>query len=71
VYLVLKFHKNLEIEKDSKELEQLALKAGIVKLMDNFLSIQSLGNARQELMDSSCRITGKEMFAESFIRFFI
>ena len=57
----------IEVNKD--ELEFLALKASVIKLMDNYLSIRSYGSARSELLNNNCTISGKEMFAEALIDF--
>jgi hypothetical protein len=54
----------------NKEKEKLdAIKAGIGKLMDNFLTIRSLGGARSETLMSSVKIGGKELFIEALIDF--
>jgi hypothetical protein len=57
----------IKVNKD--ELEFLALKASVIKLMDNYLSIRSYGSARAELLNNSYKISGKEMFAEALIEF--
>jgi len=57
----------IEVNKD--ELEFLALKASVIKLMDNYLSIRSYGSARSELLNNNFKISGKEMFAEALIDF--
>jgi len=57
----------IEVNKD--ELEFLALKSSVIKLMDNYLSIRSYGSARSELLNNNFKISGKEMFAEALIDF--
>lgn len=54
---------------NEEEQELLAIKAGIVKLMDRYLNIRSYGSARAELLNNSVSISGKEMFAEALIDF--
>lgn len=54
---------------NKEELEFLALKASVIKLMDSYLSIRSYGSARAELLNNGVKITGKEMFAEALIDF--
>jgi hypothetical protein len=58
-----------KIEVNKEELEFLALKASVIKLMDSYLSIRSYGSARTELFNNSVKISGKEMFAEALIEF--
>jgi DNA helicase IV len=54
----------------SKELNELMiLKAGIIKLMDNLLTIQTYGSTRRDIIQNNVKITGKEMFAEALIDF--
>jgi hypothetical protein len=57
----------LVTNKDKVKLE--AIKAGITKLMDNFLTIRSYGGARSEQLMSSVKISGKELFIEALIDF--
>jgi len=54
---------------DKDKLKLQAIKAGISKLMDNFLTIRSYGGARTEQLMSSVRISGKELFVEALIDF--
>ena len=54
---------------DKEKLKLQALKAGISKLMDNFLTIRSYGGARTEQLMSSVKISGKELFVEALIDF--
>jgi len=54
---------------DKEKLKLQAIKAGISKLMDNFLTIRSYGGARTEQLMSSVRISGKELFVEALIDF--
>jgi hypothetical protein len=49
--------------------ENLAIKAGIISLMDRLLTIQTNGSTRRDIIQSNVRITGKEMFAEALIDF--
>jgi hypothetical protein len=57
----------LVTNKDKVKLE--AIKAGITKLMDSFLTIRSYGGARSEQLMSSVKISGKELFIEALIDF--
>lgn len=57
----------VQITKEENEL--LALKSGIMKLMDNLLSIQTYGSTRRDIIQNNIKITGKEMFAEALIDF--
>lgn len=59
-----------KVEINKEVLERQMMKAGIMKLMDNLLRIQSNGGARTELLESSIRITGKEIFAEALVDLF-
>jgi hypothetical protein len=59
-----------KVEINKEVLERRMMKSGIMKLMDNLLRIQSNGGARTELLESSIRITGKEIFAESLVDLF-
>ena len=52
------------------ELDKMAVKAIIIKLMDNYLTIRSYGAPRQELFDANVKISGKEMFAEALLDLF-
>ena len=53
--------------KDTVKLE--ALKAGINSLIDNFLTIRSYGSARKNILESTVKISGKEVFIEALIDF--
>lgn len=53
--------------KDTIKLE--ALKAGISSLIDNFLTIRSYGSARKNILESTVKISGKEVFIEALIDF--
>jgi hypothetical protein len=64
-----KVNEEPKIKVNKDELEFLALKASVIKLMDNYLSIRSYGSSRAELLNNSCKISGKEMFAEALIEF--
>lgn len=57
------------VKVNEEEKELLAIKVGIVKLMDRYLNIRSYGSARAELLNNSVSISGKEMFAEALIDF--
>jgi len=57
----------LVTDKDKVKLE--AIKAGINSLIDNFLTIRSYGSARKNILDSTVKIAGKEMFIEALIDF--
>jgi hypothetical protein len=59
-----------KVEINKEVLERRMMKSGIMKLMDNLLRIQSNGGARTELLESSIRITGKEIFAEALVDLF-
>jgi|LakMenEpi03Aug12_release.lakeMendotaPanAssembly.Ray.scaffolds.fasta_scaffold407133_1 hypothetical protein len=59
-----------KVEINKEVLERQMMKSGIMKLMDNLLRIQSNGGARTELLESSIRITGKEIFAEALVDLF-
>jgi hypothetical protein len=55
----------VEVTKQQEEMDML--KYGILKLMDNCLSIRSYGSARAELLNGSLAISGKEMFVEALL----
>jgi len=57
----------VEVKKELNEL--MILKAGIIKLMDNLLTIQTYGSTRRDIIQNNVKITGKEMFAEALIDF--
>jgi hypothetical protein len=57
----------LVTDKDKVKLE--AIKSGINSLIDNFLTIRSYGSARKNILDSTVKIAGKEMFIEALIDF--
>jgi hypothetical protein len=56
-----------EVKLTKEQLEKMALKASIMKLMDNYLQIRSNGSVRKELFNNSITIAGKEMVAEALI----
>lgn len=53
-----------EVKIDEKEQQEILFKHQIMKLMDDFLTIQSYGSARPEIMIPT-RIVGKELFVEA------
>jgi len=56
----------------SREIIKLeALKAGINKLIDNFLTIRSYGSARKNILENTVKISGKEVFIEALIDFMV
>jgi hypothetical protein len=55
--------------KSAEEMEVEQLKYGIMKLMDNCLTIRSYGNARKNILENTVKIAGKEMFIEALIDF--
>ena len=55
----------VEVTKQQEEMDML--KYGILKLMDNCLSIRSYGSARAELLNGALAISGKEMFVEALL----
>lgn len=55
--------------KSQEEMEVEQLKFGIMKLMDNCLTIRSYGSARKHILDDTVKIAGKEMFVEALIDF--
>jgi hypothetical protein len=57
----------VEVNKELNEL--MVLKAGIIKLMDNLLTIQAYGSTRRDIIQANIKISGKEMFAEALIDF--
>ena len=64
-----KINDSPKLVKSKEHIELEALKAGINKLIDNNLTIRSYGSARTELLMSSVKISGKEMFIEALIDF--
>ena len=44
-----------------------SIKAKLIKLMNDFLKIQSVGAARTELINTSISITGKEILADAIL----
>jgi hypothetical protein len=58
-----------QLIEDKDKIKLQALKAGITKLMDNFLTIRSYGGAKTEHLMSSVKISGKELFIEALIDF--
>jgi hypothetical protein len=57
--------KSPELTKEEKRIE--LLRAKLMKLMDDFLKIQSSGSARAELVNSAVTITGKEILTDAII----
>jgi hypothetical protein len=55
--------------KSPEEMEIEQLKFGIMKLMDNCLTIRSYGSARRNILEDTVKIAGKEMFIEALIDF--
>jgi hypothetical protein len=55
--------------KSPEEMEVEQLKFGIMKLMDNCLTIRSYGSARSNILEDTVKIAGKEMFIEALIDF--
>jgi len=55
--------------KSPEEMEIEQLKFGIMKLMDNCLTIRSYGSARRNILEDTVKIAGKEMFVEALIDF--
>lgn len=53
------------IIKEDKEL--MAIKAGMMKLIDNLLTIQANGSARRNILIDNVKIIGKEMLVEALI----
>jgi len=64
-----KVNEEPKVQITKEENEIFALKAGIMKLMDNLLSIQTYGSTRRDIIQNNIKITGKEMFAEALIDF--
>lgn len=54
-------------EPTKEELGRLQLKSQIMNLLDEYLSIQSLGSVRRSLFNNSIKIDGKERFADALI----
>ena len=54
-----------KVSKEQQEL--LEFKSNVLYLMDNFLTVRSNGSARQELIQNSISISGKEMFVEALL----
>lgn len=65
-----KVNEEPSIKIDKKEQELLELKANIRFLLDSLLTIRSNGSARQELIENSITISGKEYFVEALIELF-
>ena len=63
----IKEQPDLVTNKDKVKLE--ALKAGISNLIDNFLTIRYYGSARRNILESTVKISGKELFIEALIEF--
>jgi hypothetical protein len=62
---IIKDEPKVEISKEQIEINQM--RYGIMKLMDNLLTIRSYGSAKAELLNGSLSISGKEMFVEALI----
>jgi len=62
-----KVNQEPEVKLTKEQLEKKALKASIMKLLDNYLQIRSNGSVRKELYNNSITIAGKEMVAEALI----
>lgn len=55
--------------KSPEEMEIMKIKEGILRLLDNCLTIRSYGSARKHLLEDTVKIAGKEMFVEALIDF--
>ena len=55
--------------KSPEEMEIEQLKYGIMKLLDNCLTIRSYGSARRNILEDTVKIAGKDMFVEALIDF--
>lgn len=54
--------------KENEEVNKInSIKAKLIKLMNDFLKIQSVGAARTELINTSISITGKEILADAIL----
>ena len=62
-----KVNEEPQIQKSRDQIEKDALKATIMKLMDNYLQIRSYGSARTELLNGSLKISGQELFTEALL----
>jgi predicted ATP-dependent endonuclease of OLD family len=52
-----------------EEMEMQQLKYGILKLMDNCLTVRAYGSARRNILEDTVKIAGKEVFIEALIDF--
>jgi hypothetical protein len=62
-----KVNEEPKIQTSKEEQEILELKSHIKFLLDNLLSIRSNGSARQELLNNSISISGKDLFIEALV----
>ncbi len=62
-----KVNEEPKIQTSKEEQEVLELKSHIKFLLDNLLSIRSNGSARQELLNNSISICGKELLIEALV----
>jgi len=63
----IKEQPDLVTNKETVKLE--AIKAGINNLIDNFLTVRYYGSARRNILESTVKISGKEVFIEALIDF--
>jgi hypothetical protein len=61
--------KQPELVTNKQKIKLEALKAGINSLIDNFLTIRYNGSARRNILESTVKISGKELFIEALIDF--
>jgi hypothetical protein len=62
-----KVNEEPQVKISKEETEILELKTHIKFLLDNLLSIRSNGSARQELLNNSITISGKDLFIEALV----
>ena len=62
-----KVNEEPQVKMSKEETEILELKSHIKFLLDNLLSIRSNGSARQELLNNSITISGKDLFIEALV----
>ena len=55
--------------KSPEEMELEQIKFGLMKLLDNTLTIRSYGSTRKNILEDTVKIAGKEMFIEALIDF--
>jgi DNA-binding MltR family transcriptional regulator len=55
--------------KSPEEMELEQIKFGLMKLLDNTLTIRSYGSTRKHILEDTVKIAGKEMFVEALIDF--